>query len=333
MAFLDRDPNSVPSLPSSRVSGSMMAAGPNEQTPLLGDIQGGNQGDNQGDNQMSTSHAEDPSEASKAPLATSTNSPRATTIPFNVAPTLAGERHGFSDARIRLHSPSKLSVMSEVSEAPKSDVGEDSAANLKRFREAVGIHRNFGENDDLESCHNQAQGLYKKIIRIQRKRTTQYQLVNTLYYSTIAAQVLISAVLAALGPSAKYHTTAITALGALNAALAGLIAMLKGQGLPDRLRRDRYQMRLVQDFIEETDVRLAISSDPVTQVEVEQLVGQIFDKYHTARDTAKINHPDSFARPQARRGQADETSAAAGEGTRSERAKAYLRGKKKAAFG
>lgn len=41
---------------------------------------------------------------------------------------------------------------------------------------------------------------------------------------------------------------AITLLGAINTVIAGLLALIKGQGLPDRLYHDRAEFRRVQDW-------------------------------------------------------------------------------------
>jgi len=90
------------------------------------------------------------------------------------------------------------------------------------------------------------------------------------------------------------HPRAITVLGIVNTSTAGILALLKGQGLPDRLRKDEYQMQKVRDFIDETDVRLELAGD-VGEEDVERLVEQIHEKFNNARDTAEINRPSTYA--------------------------------------
>lgn len=71
---------------------------------------------------------------------------------------------------------------------------------------------------------------------------------------------------------------------------------MKGQGLPDRLRKDAYEMKKVQDFIEETDIRLAIeSNEDIHPANLSLVVQKVFDLYNTARDTAEMNHPTNYA--------------------------------------
>lgn len=188
-------------------------------------------------------------------------------------------------------SPSKKDTAVEPERPTSSD---NYTNNLTRYREAVGISSTYGDNADLETARSSATGLYKEIIESQRSRTIQYRVVNFLYYSALALQVIMGALLSSLGGQAELHRTAITIFGALNASLAGVLALLKGQGLPDRFRKDEYNLRLVQDFIEETDMRLAIRGNDITRTELQQLVEQVFDKYHMARDQAAASKPNSY---------------------------------------
>ena len=81
----------------------------------------------------------------------------------------------------------------------------------------------------------------------------------------------------------------------VNTSTAGVLALLKGQGLPDRLRKDEYEMRKVQDFIEERESRLVVGgAGTLDTEELDELLQQVFAKYNAARDTAEMNRPDSY---------------------------------------
>jgi len=55
-------------------------------------------------------------------------------------------------------------------------------------------------------------------------------------------------------------------------------------------------MRKVQDFIEETDIRLAVMpKDAFTSEELDQVIQQVIENYNTARDTTEMNRPSSYA--------------------------------------
>ena len=175
-----------------------------------------------------------------------------------------------------------------------SDLHEGENENLRKFRQAIGINVALQENGDVESARLGARGLYKEIIANQRRRSRQYYLTDALMYLSLGAQIVIGAALTALGPLAKLHPTAITMLGITNTSIAGILALLKGQGLPDRLRKDQFEMRKVQDYIEETEARLVLAGDTLTLEEVDDAVQKVFLKFNAARDTAEMNRPDSY---------------------------------------
>jgi hypothetical protein len=214
--------------------------------------------------------------------------------------------------------------------------------NLDKFRKAIGINVE-AHTDDLEAARKGATGLYKEIISTQRWRSRQYRIIEVLYYLALGAQIVIGATLTALGPQSGLHAKSITLLGVVNTSIAGILAMLKGQGLPDRLRKDvsncpgprtsrsrcllrhgmfprvpqlmrhfpllytfparqsltpkfqEFEMKKVQDYIEETETRLMFTEDGLTDDELDDLLQTTFAKYNAARDTAELNRPDRYA--------------------------------------
>jgi hypothetical protein len=166
--------------------------------------------------------------------------------------------------------------------------------NLQKFRQAIGINVVVAGGADVESARLGARGLYKEVITNQRWRSREYYLTDAIMYIALGTQIVIGSALAALGSLSKLHPTAITVLGITNTSIAGVLALLKGQGLPDRLRKDQFEMRKVQDYIEETEARLVLAGDTLTLQEVDDAVQKVFLKFNAARDTAEMNRPDSY---------------------------------------
>jgi hypothetical protein len=181
---------------------------------------------------------------------------------------------------------------------PTSSSSQARDTNFQKFRNAIGIHPSADMTNpspsDLEAARKKAQGIYAKVISLQTWRRRQYQAVETIYYVAIGTQIVIGAVLTALGPISGQHSKSITILGIVNTATAGVIALLKGQGLPDRLRKDEFEMRKVQDYIEAVDARLSLGVGEISDEELDELVQRVFAKYNAARDTAELNKPDSY---------------------------------------
>jgi hypothetical protein len=187
-------------------------------------------------------------------------------------------------------------ILENSHQQPPKFEDDDADDNLTKFRKAVGININLDDTGaDLESARKGAKGLYKEVIKQQTRRSRQYIFVELVFYLALGAQIIIGATLTALGPISRLHARAITILGIVNTATAGLLALLKGQGLPDRLRKDEYEMRKVQDFIEETESRLVVGGAGTLDVEeLDELLQEVFGKYNAARDTAEMNRPDSY---------------------------------------
>lgn len=190
-----------------------------------------------------------------------------------------------------------------------STYNPDHNTNLAKFRHAIGINSScafertvLDSPPDLESARQSAKGLYKQVISDQRYRNRQHRAFEALFYSALAAQIIIGAVLTSLGPVSDSHSRAITILGIFNTSIAGLLTVLKGQGLPERFRKDEYQMKKVQDFIEEMDVRLSVGgADEFTAVELDEVVQEVWERYNAAVDGAERNKLSVYARSQKER--------------------------------
>jgi len=195
---------------------------------------------------------------------------------------------------------------------------ESTSANdafLVRFQQAIGINATTtSAHNDIESARRSATGIYKQVISAQKSRQRQFVIVETIFYTGFLANIIIGATLASLGSLKTVHSTTITVLGVVNSSSAGILALLKGQGLPDRLRKDEFEMRKVQDFIEQTETRLAYGLIPdMDEKALGLLVKEVQDMYDVARDTAEMNRPASYVHQVDTR--PDDDGEEAGQGT------------------
>lgn len=168
-------------------------------------------------------------------------------------------------------------------------------ATLARYQLAVGINTTPSSHIDLEAARRSATGIYKEVISTQKLRERQYLFVEVVYYLAILANIVIGATLASLGQLSTVYPTTSMVLGIMNSSAAGLLALLKGQGLPDRLRKDKFEMRKVQDFIEEMETKLAVGvMGDISEKELDDIVMEVFTRYDVARDTAEMNRPERY---------------------------------------
>lgn len=92
-------------------------------------------------------------------------------------------------------------------------------------------------------------GLYRDVVIQRTKYSLSFQLLNMLHWILMVLQVMVGAILTALGSLPMREATPITALAAVNTVGAGLIGLMHNSGLPDRYRMDKAQFLLVEDYL------------------------------------------------------------------------------------
>ncbi|KAJ6089237.1 hypothetical protein N7467_004453 [Penicillium canescens] len=124
--------------------------------------------------------------------------------------------------------------------------------------------------------------LRKKLIRKEKDHRFQYHLMSVVFNLIAVAQIIVGAAITALGPSGGEHTLAITILRTFNTSIAGLLALLKGRGLPERLRRNSTEISKVLDFIQERGTLLRYGNSHVSDDEISVLLQEAFRSYASA---------------------------------------------------
>lgn len=189
---------------------------------------------------------------------------------------------------------------------PRDDAGSHQSSpsnssdpsNLVLYRRAVGINVHLQPQDDcdVESGRISALGIYASTIAAHR-RVRIYRIIATVVlYTCHAAQLIIGAVVAAMGPSAGTHRKSITVLGAINTAVAGVLTLMKSRGLPEKLRRDEVEFRRLQDWIEETEALLMLGVIGETREEVGELVATAYKKWNLANERGEDIRPEGYSR-------------------------------------
>ncbi|KAK0715039.1 hypothetical protein B0H67DRAFT_232476 [Lasiosphaeris hirsuta] len=133
-------------------------------------------------------------------------------------------------------------------------------------------------------------GLYRDVIEQRFKFFVTYHLVSTLRWALMILQIVLGAVLTALGSLDMTNGTSITILAAINTVDAGLLALMHNSGLPDRYRLDRVEFVKVEDFLKELlDTGIVESGQTV-----DDILSDCFSRYQTAKSTVLANMPDSY---------------------------------------
>lgn len=133
-------------------------------------------------------------------------------------------------------------------------------------------------------------GLFATITHDQRRVELHYHMFDILAYVLLGLQLILGAVFIVLGSLAHVDShIAIAVLGAISTVVAGCLALMKGNGLPNRLRQTRDSLRTVIFAAEELfwDVQ---SGRTVLYKDVKQLR----EDYLRVLEEARQNHPDTW---------------------------------------
>lgn len=135
-------------------------------------------------------------------------------------------------------------------------------------------------------------GLYETIHSRFEYVQFKYRLYDVLTYVFLALQILLSAIFIILGslPQVDSHV-AIAVLGAISTIIGGLLALMKGQGLPNRLRQVRDDLRNV--LFEAEELYWDMAADRAIFYKD---VRKLREDYLRVMEEARRNHPDTWNR-------------------------------------
>jgi hypothetical protein len=177
---------------------------------------------------------------------------------------------------------------------------EDSNDTHGQFCELVGVPpSNLPPNSKWSS---RPTTLYKRATRELHSQNTTYMVTACLSNTLLLTQVVLGAILTALGASESSHVL-ITIFAVMNTVIAGLVAYLKSRGQPMRARMFRDDMERVVDEIENSEVMwLGISKgvlgyDEINtdgEVTVRSEVARLTRLYDRAVKTNTMNNPDIY---------------------------------------
>lgn len=134
-------------------------------------------------------------------------------------------------------------------------------------------------------------GIYTRVVANEAKSKKGHKYYSWLINGCLGVQVIVAASLTALGAAGANHS-AITAFGALNTVIAGVLTFLKGSGLPNRLKYYHSEWKKIREFIEQRERDL---SRPGCDLDVFGVIGIIEKMYEEVKNDLEASTPDRFA--------------------------------------
>ncbi|KAJ5719969.1 hypothetical protein N7493_006847 [Penicillium malachiteum] len=140
-------------------------------------------------------------------------------------------------------------------------------------------------------------GIYTRVVRNEAKAARGYRTFNYMINVCLGIQIVVAAALTALGAASGPHS-AITAFGAINTIMAGILTYLRGSGLPDRLKAYQNKWKHIREYIEQREREFClVGCDLDVQEEVfivESMYQSLKSEMETARSAGdtKTQQPD-----------------------------------------
>ncbi|TKA66467.1 hypothetical protein B0A55_09200 [Friedmanniomyces simplex] len=174
---------------------------------------------------------------------------------------------------------------------PAADRLDNDTTPLTRadFYELMGMREPVSKQQNPKELANR-HGLYARIQSRFSHIQTKYRIFDVLTYAFLALQLVLSAVFIVLGSLTKVDShVAIAVLGAVSTVVAGGLALMKGQGLPNRLRQTRDGLRNV--LFEAEELYWDVGADRSVYY---QDVKKVREDFLRVTEEARRNHPDTW---------------------------------------
>ncbi|KAH7118562.1 hypothetical protein B0J13DRAFT_599732 [Dactylonectria estremocensis] len=142
-------------------------------------------------------------------------------------------------------------------------------------------------------------GIYTRVIIAEKKAASRYKIFHLLINTCLAVQVIFGAILTALGAS-KGSSRAVTAFGAINTIMAGILAYLKGSGLPNRLKYNEDEWKKLREHIEQREREFCLVDCPL---DVREEIHIVEDMYERVKDQLEANNSHGMMKPSKSRSQ------------------------------
>lgn len=193
-------------------------------------------------------------------------------------------------------------TMESSHENTSSNTSETTSDQI--FRTALGMPKpkqpKNGKNADQPVLSPKNEGVYQKVISCERSARWKYLFCDFSVTIAMFLQIVVGASVTAFGAGNSSHIL-ITCFGAANTALASLLAVLKSQGLPNRMRQDWNAWRQLREEIEENERQIEMSvsgrvpgAKGVEKSDVWNMVQAIEARYTEVRSNVEANRPDTY---------------------------------------
>ncbi|OTB07516.1 hypothetical protein M426DRAFT_317825 [Hypoxylon sp. CI-4A] len=206
------------------------------------------------------------------------------------------EEHGFpnaSNGSATGHGPNILGGGPNVLHGHRSyRVTDDDPLAL--FRLMVGIstsqYLGYSESSPVGTRPAANIGIYTRVVHAEQKAKDRFKVFSIIINACYFLQIVVAASITAMGAAGVSHG-AVTAFGAINTIIAGLLTFLKGSGLPARLKYYGNEWKKLREFIEQRERDFSRTG---CTLDVYEVVATIDRMYSNTKQDIEMNTPDNY---------------------------------------
>ncbi|CAG8971481.1 hypothetical protein HYALB_00002065 [Hymenoscyphus albidus] len=134
-------------------------------------------------------------------------------------------------------------------------------------------------------------GLYREVVTARTGAMQMYYAFSFFFNTSLVIQLVLGALLTALGSRATGKDVLITVLAAGNTVVAGLLALMHNSGLPDRYQKDWEEFDKVEAYMREL-MDTGITLRDMTR---DECIEVCFANFRKAKDTIARNSPSAYS--------------------------------------
>ncbi|KAI1462023.1 hypothetical protein F4805DRAFT_191492 [Annulohypoxylon moriforme] len=165
---------------------------------------------------------------------------------------------------------------------------------LRLFRLMVGIttspYLGYSESSPIGTRPAANIGIYARVVHSEQKSKDRYKVFSILINVCYFLQIVVAASITAMGAAGVSHG-AVTAFGAINTIIAGLLTFLKGSGLPARLKYYGNEWKKIREYIEQRERDFSRTG---CTLDVYEVVATVDRMYNNTKQEIEMNTPDSY---------------------------------------
>ncbi|KAJ5625470.1 hypothetical protein N7510_001779 [Penicillium lagena] len=123
-------------------------------------------------------------------------------------------------------------------------------------------------------------GIYTRVVTNETNAGRGYRMFSWMINTCLGIQIVVAAAVTALGAASGPHT-AVTAFGAINTILAGILTYLRGSGLPDRLKQYQNRWKNIREYIEQREREFCLEG---CDLDVQEEIFIVESMYQSVKD-------------------------------------------------